>query len=175
MDYYKEMFDYTLNYYWNKNRDTVQLKYTYKTATSCCERFTDRLYSFVSEKLKKTQITSSKSDSLLRNLEFNFRYNFDHITLTYDAKGNVLKWLRRDMAIKNSYPVDMLFEYKYNDNNELIEASFSSTGFDGNFELGHKYEIHYLEYDKNGNWTLKNIFDKKNNSEYTYKREIEYF
>jgi hypothetical protein len=169
----KDMFDYTLNYYWTANKDTVQLKYTYKTEKSPYQRHYDQLRSFVYKK-RKIEKRNPQTDSISKTLTLDF-WPFSGYK-TYDAKGNVVKWLIADNEIKNSYNVDQLYEYKYNDRNELTDVSYSTSGMHGrnNFEVQHKYEIQYLEYDVKGNWTLKKVTGK-DNSEYLYQRKIGYY
>ena len=167
------MFNYTLNYFWNKARDTVQLKYNYQTQKTSYERFSDRLCSFVAEiKQKKDTTTKNKNPKKEQPQYFDFYYD----DITYDDSGNIVKWLNIDNTIKNSYNIDLLDEYKYNAKNELTEITHSASGKDGRgkFYLIDKYRIEYLEYDTNGNWTLKKVVDN-HNTEYTYKRELFYY
>jgi len=174
--YNSEIFDYTLDYIWDIERDTVQLKYVYKTPKSSYQRFEGRMYSFVSEKRKKEQPailkTKSEKDSLSHTFPF---YGFYYDDITYDDNGNIVKWLIVDNSIKDSYNVDHLYEYKYNDKNELVEVSLSTTGMEGKevFRLSYRYKIDYLAYDDKGNWTLKKVTDN-NHAEYLYQREIFY-
>jgi hypothetical protein len=171
-----EIFDYTLDYIWDNERDTVQLKYVYKTPKSSYQRFENRLYSFVSEKRKKEQPsvrkTKSEKDSLSHTFPF---YGFYYDDITYDDNGNIVKWLIVDNSIKDSFNVDQLYEYKYNDKNELVEVSLSTTGMEGKevFRLSYRYKIDYLAYDYKGNWTLKKVTGN-NHAEYLYQREIFY-
>lgn len=164
----EEIFDYTLNYLWNKERDTVQLKYIYKTPPSGYQRNSDRLYSFVFDKQMHVRTNI-------------FETMFYSNQITYDEKGNVIKWLIIDNTIKDSYNIDLLYEYQYNENSDLIEVSLSTTGMNGrdSYHLEYKYEISYLAFDKNGNWLLKKVKSQHESgvvdSEYIYRREISYY
>lgn len=167
------MFNYTLNYIWNKAHDSVQLKYNYQIPKTSYERFSDRLISFVAEiKLKKDTTAKNKNPKKEKPQYFDFKYD----DITYDNNGNIIKWLNVDNTIKNSYNIDLLDEYKYNSKNELTEITHLASGMEGKgkFYLIDHYKIEYLQYDTNGNWTLKKVVDN-HNTEYTYKRELFYY
>lgn len=164
-----DIFDYTLNYEWNLNRDTVNLKYSYILPSEHSSRHKNRLITLTSENDELPFISRISNE------------------ITFDKNGNIISWLKKDFAIKSSFNEDLLYSYKYNDNNELIEVSLSgyihgghSTILDNNaFKLKYKYEIQYLNFDKKGNWTKKVIKQKGSNNEYVneyiYEREIIYY
>ncbi len=176
-NYEKEgnIFDYTLNYEWNLDRDTVNLKYSYILPSEHSSRHKNRLVPLTKKKQNKN---NELPLSLISNIS-------DEIT--FDENGNIISWLRKDFAIKSSFNEDLLYSYKYNDNNELIEVSVS--GYihrrpfpileNKAFKLKYKYEIQYLNFDKKGNWTKKEIKQKRSNyefmNEYIYEREINYY
>lgn len=166
-----DIFDYTLNYEWNLNRDTVHLKYSYILPSDHSSRHKNRL----------VPLTNKNGELPLSLISGIFN------EITFDENGNIISWLKKDFAIKSSFNEDLLYSYKYNDNNELIEVSLSgyihgghSTILDNNaFKLKYKYEIQYLNFDKKGNWTKKEIKQKGSNNEYIneyiYEREISYY
>tara|TARA_R100000306_G_C4364489_1_gene136925 strand:- start:133 stop:1119 length:987 start_codon:yes stop_codon:yes gene_type:complete len=166
-----DIFDYTLNYEWNLNRDTVHLKYSYILPSDHSSRHKNRLVSLTN---KNDELPLSFISGIINEI-------------TIDENGNIISWLKKDFAIKSSFNEDLLYSYKYNDNNELIEVSLSgyihgghSTILDNNaFKLKYKNEIQYLNFDKKGNWTKKVIKQKGSNNEYVneyiYEREIIYY
>lgn len=159
------IFDYTLDYYWDAERDTVELRYTYKTKHTSYERFTDNITSFVEEK-KAVQ----KNNDLVDLMHFG---TSEHVT--YDDRGNLTRLQIIDNTIKSSYNINQLYEYKYNDKNDLTEIAFYMSGPQGasKYELVYRYRISYSDFDEKENWTLKKILDDQGNV-YEFRREIAY-
>lgn len=151
------------------NRDTVNLKYSYILPSEHSSRHKNRLITLTSENDELPFISRISNE------------------ITFDKNGNIISWLKRDFTVKSSFNEDLLYSYKYNDNNELTEVSLSkyihvgdSAVLNNNaFLLIYKYEIQYLNFDKKGNWTKKEIKQKgsnnKNINEYICEREINYY
>ncbi len=168
------VFNYTLKYYWTKNRDSAYLNYYYNTPYSNYDRFKDYIQSFVYE---KKQIANKDTTP---TPQFNFGLSPVN-QITKDKKGNIIKWLIIDNSIKNSFNVDHLLEYKYDDKDNLIEHIHSSLTHGGanydksNFRPIQKYTISYLEYDTIGNWIIKKVKEEGKSDTYIYKRQIKYY
>lgn len=168
------IFDYTLNYYWNTTKDTVNLKYSYVLPSDREDRHTNRAYFFTNGiKVKKDSTVVPHSLGFLDFPEF----------FEYDEKGNLIKWTILDLQPRGSFNTDSSIEYEYNDVDELVRISTFSYIHDGRLNsegwlLGAIYNIEYLEYDNNGNWTLKKITEtskKPETKEWFYKRKISYY
>lgn len=165
------IFDYTLNYYWNATKDTIKLIYSYVLPSDREDRYKDKTLSI-------TNAINSKKDSSFVQLPFSFPQNF-----VYDEKGNLIKWTMYDLEPRSSYNMDSSIEYKCNDDGELVEIASFFRIHNGkldsdDWQVGDKYNIQYLEYDTHENWTFKKIIKTSPNSEnkeYIYKREISYY
>lgn len=176
------IFDYTLDYIWSKNSDSVQLKYHYLKAQSPYQRKQDRLYSFVREINDKKK----RKDKLNLNEDPSGSYGFVDEYI-YDTQGRITQWTIWDDEVKSSVSSHQMIEYTYNEKGELTEIKHSSTGSSpdyNSFVLNFQVEINYTSYDKYGNWVEREVkvtssnygmHDIRCNSSYCYKREFSYY
>ncbi|MDF3028051.1 MAG: hypothetical protein K0S23_2358 [Fluviicola sp.] len=182
--FYDSIFDYTLDYQWSPDFDSVSLKYQYVKQKSPYQRNQDRLYSFVGE------INDKKKDSTKVRVEMiegiGSRWNFVD-EYEYDSQRRIVKWIIWDYEVKSSVNSHQMFEYKHNEKGELTEIKHSSTGRSpdyNQFVLNSQVEITYTSYDKYGNWVEREVkvtssnygmHDIRRNSSYCYKREFSYY
>ena len=172
-EYDKNIFDYTLTYDWNKNRDTVQLNYRYKKAETHYQRYSNRQYTFNKEKQESLKHTDQIHQIQIQPISS----IFTEYQVKRDRKGNITKWTIIDNTIKGSFNIDQRYEFQYNPENALIKVSYSTSGRQREFTLNYTYEIDYQQYDENGNWTVKTVTSTKGESklEYRYEREVSYY
>lgn len=150
--FYDSIFDYTLNYQWTPDFDSVRLEYRYLKARSPYQRQNDITRSFVRELDKKRNTHPPTSFTDFENLYFN---SFQEDIKT-DGRNRIIEWTIWDRSIKSSMNVHRKTEYCYNDNDELTEIKhYSSAWSDSefNFQLELREEITYISYDANRNWT----------------------
>lgn len=166
------IFDYTLNYYWNTTKDTVKLIYSYVLPSNRDDRHWNKTLSFTNE--TKANKDSTFAPRLFGSIEYPEFFE-------YDKKGNLIKWTSLDLQPKSTYNTDIFIEYEYNQDNEIIKISTFSHSHGGPLEgrgVGNEYHIQYLEYDDFGNWTRKKIIEISHGqepNEHFYKREISYY
>ncbi|MEI6184169.1 MAG: hypothetical protein WCP65_01475 [Bacteroidota bacterium] len=167
-------FNYTLSYQWTNQRDSVFLKYKYRTPNSIYDRFQDHMLSFVNE-LKRGKKNEGKPNPIFQSIS-----NYSD-QITKDEKGNIVKWLFFDNMIKNSFNVDNLYEYKYDEKDNLIQLTHSSLIHGGDhfkkdgFVPKEKYLISYPAYDKVGNWTIMKVLEAASGKSFVFHRNIKYY
>lgn len=139
------VFDYTLNYLWSKNRDSLRLDYNFLSENTDYYRQYDKLYKF-----EKKQITKK---------QFSFDdIGFSRDEIETDSNGNIVLIANYDFTIKSSYNLHFRSFYKYNERNDLIEIIQESSIQDlDNFKCDQILKIDYLEYDNHVNWTLAKV------------------
>ncbi len=174
----KYMWDYTLNYTWSKNNDTVNLIYNYKTEKTSYERYHNRQYIFNKSKLTSSEAVDHTSFSSISRF-------FNEEVRTYDSIGNLIKIIHYDRVIKSSFNIDSMVEYFYNAKNELTQVlgySLIHGGAGGatkDFTLDYTIKIDYLKYDEQGNWIEKKVsyfhHDSKMSGGNVYTRAITYY
>lgn len=182
--YYDSIFDYTLNYHWTPDFDSVFLKYKYVKLRSHYQRDQDAVRSFVHElNGRKKQSNEPVSIETARNLYFD---TFEE-DIKRDLRKRITEYTIWDHAIKNSINVHRRTAYDYNENNELTEIRHYSSGWNysgNNFQLELTEEIVYLAYDAYGNWTELEVKVKPEEAgghytqkamNFRYKREINYY
>lgn len=168
------IFDYELNYRYNAEMDTVKLEYDWIIDESPYQREKDRTYRLkekepkVEENTQPTPTTFDPKEVFLphyRNIE-------------RDWLGKLVKFYIHDFAIKSSYNIQQLYEFKYNVNNELSEVKYSTQGPQPEYEVLYTLTIEYQERDEKGNWIFrkitKNWQSSQANLEYLQHREITY-
>lgn len=181
---YDSIFDYTLDYHWSRNFDSVQLRYHYLKPQSPYQRNYDMLHSFVRE------INDKKKDMEKTKVEmvegFGSHWNFAD-GYEYDSQGRIIKWTIWDHEVKSSVNAHQMFEYIYNEKGELSGIKHSSTGRSpdyNQFVLNFQVEINYTAYDEQGNWIEREVkvttADNgwriaRENANYCYKREFSYY
>jgi hypothetical protein len=181
--FYDSIFDYTLDYQWSPDFDSVILKYRYVKQKSPYQRNQDRLHSFFRE-INDKKRTKDKP-KLIEDLSGSYDGFADEYI--YDVQGRITQWTIWDHMIKSSVSSHQLIEYTYNKNGELTSIKHSSTGRSpdyNQFVLNSQVEINYTSYDKYGNWIEKEVkvtssnygvHDIRRKSSYCYKRELSYY
>lgn len=182
--FYDSIFDYTLDYHWSPDFDSVNLKYRYVKQKSPYQRNQDGVRSFVHEiKMKNKEKTKAEPKLTMDRVTLNFQSFSEDIQ--YDNQGRITQWIIWDHTIKNSMNIHQKIKYAYNEKGEVtwIEHS-STTRTESDFELDSWVEINYILYDKYGNWIEKEVkvtssnyglHDILRNSSYCYKREFTYY
>ena len=186
--FYDSIFDYTLDYQWSPDFDSVSFTYRYVKPKSPYQRERDMVRSFVYE------LSSKKKDQLKEEMSYsknlspgnNYFKSFEN-RIKYDKQGRIIEWTIWDHQIKNSFNVHSRTEYTYNEKSELTEIRYYSTGWSNpeiNFQLELTEEIRYVSYDVYGNWTemevkvqpewQRRLYGLKNFN-FRYKREISYY
>ena len=183
------VFDYTLDYQWSRNFDSVSLKYHYVKPKSPYQRNQDMVRSFVHELNRK------KKDQLEDNHNFrsigdalNGYFQDSETDIKRDDRNRITEWTVWDHTVKSSTNIHHRTEYAYNEKDELTEikhySTFRSESYN-KFELELTEEIGYISYDSYGNWTEMEVkvrpekhermynFPKDQN--FRYKREISYY
>lgn len=180
------IFNYTLDYQWSRNFDSVSLKYRYVKPKSPYQRNQDMVRSFVHELDRK------KRDSLEDNIPTiwdprNGYFQDVENDIKRDKHNRITEWTVWDNTIKNSINVHRRTEYTYNEKDELTEikhySTFRSKSYN-EFQLELKEEIVYVSYDVYGNWTEKEVkvrpekhgmYHAPKDQNFRYKREISYY
>ncbi|MNJ88787.1 hypothetical protein D3C87_63440 [compost metagenome] len=178
--------DYTLDYQWSTDFDSVSLKYQYLKPKSASpyQRESDRTYSFVRE-LNEKKAKNSKSDTKYA-ADFDQNYFLFQVNdIKRDEQDRITEWIIWDHAIKSSINVHRKSEYTYNERGELTEIQYSSTRHSNShdeFRLDLKIELVYTSYDAYGNWIEREIrfnpehYGRRSACEiYHHKREFVYY
>lgn len=146
------VFDYTLNYIWTTNFDTVARRYVYKTAPVYYERYRDDrvpcLYLKQSEGKSAITRGTEHMHQLLNPL--------GGVFFAYDSSGRAISKKVIDRAIKSSFNIDQLTEWEYNEQGFVSEIkSYSAIVHQQpyTFDLNSVIHITYAQYDSVGNWT----------------------
>lgn len=181
---YDSIFDYTLDYHWSRNFDSVQLRYHYLKPQSLYQRNYDMLHSFVREINDKKKNTEKNKVGMVEG--FGSYWNFAD-GYEYDSQGRIIKWTIWDYEVKSSVNAHQRYEYTYNEKGELSGIKHSSTGRSPDyhqFVLNFQVEINYTAYDEQGNWIEREVkvttTDNgwrvaRENANYCYKREFVYY
>ncbi len=172
----KYMWDYILRYNWSKKHDTVNLIYNYKTEKTSYERYHNRQYIFNNSKLTSSETVDHPSFSSISSF-------FNEEVRSYNSLGNLVKIIYYDRVIKSSMNIDNMYEYFYNNKNELTKVlgySLIHTGAETkDFNLDFTIKIDYLKYDEQGNWIEKKVSylhnDGKMSDGNAYTRTINYY
>ncbi len=139
------VFDYTLNYIWSKNKDSLRLDYNFMSENTDYYRQYDKLYKFGEKEITKKQFSIDE-----------IGLSSDEVEI--DSNGNIVLIANYDFTIKSSYNLHFRSFYKYNERNDLIEIIQESSIQDlDNFICDQILKIDYLEYDNHGNWTLAKV------------------